>query len=63
MKRNYRMLDEKDDVTNNESSEKVDNVLISDLVIDRVGFNDVESTLVTLKQFLKQRPTNATPLM
>ena len=39
----------------------VDNVQISDVVIDRVGFKDVESALVTLKQFLEQRPSDVTP--
>ena len=43
--------------TNTEPIEEVDNVQISDAVVDKVGFKDVESALVTLKQFLEQRPT------
>ena len=36
------MLDERDDAANN--------VHIGDVVVDRVGFKDVESALVTLKE-------------
>ena len=47
------MIDERDDTTNNVPIEEVDNVHIGDMVVDRVGFKDVESTLVTLKHFLE----------
>jgi hypothetical protein len=48
----------------NERDDEVDNVQIGDAVIDRAGFKNVENELVTLKQFLKQRPTNGnTPLI
>lgn len=56
------MLDERDDVANNGIIEKVDNVQIGDMVVDRVGL-DVASALVTLKQNLKQIPIAATPCM
>jgi hypothetical protein len=36
-----------------DSLTKVNNVQISDVVVDRVGFNDVESAVVTLKQFMQ----------
>jgi hypothetical protein len=42
------MLDERDDATNNEPIERVDKVQIGDMVVDRVGFKDVESALATL---------------
>jgi hypothetical protein len=45
------MLDERDDTINNVPIEEVDNVHIGDVVVDRVGFKDVESTLLTLKHF------------
>jgi hypothetical protein len=31
-----------------------------DVVVDKVGLKDVESALVTLKQFIEQRPTDVT---
>ena len=37
------MLDERGDATNNEPIEEVDNVQISDVVVDRVGSRDTES--------------------
>ena len=56
-------LDERDDAPDNEPIEEVDNMQIGDVVVDRVGFQDVESALLTLKQFLEQRPTGVTPLI
>ena len=50
------MLDERDNSTDNEPIEEVDNVQIGDVVVDRVGFKDVESAFVILKHFLEQRP-------
>ena len=44
------MLDERRDAFDNEPIEGVDNVQISDVVVDRVGFKDAKSALVTLKQ-------------
>jgi hypothetical protein len=56
------MLDGRGDAVDNEPIEEVDNVQISDVVIDSLGFkDDVESALVTLKQFLEQRPSDVTP--
>ena len=37
------MLDERGDAADNEPIEEVDNVQISDVLVDRVGFKDVES--------------------
>jgi hypothetical protein len=56
------MLDEGGDVDDNDPIEDVDNVQISDVVVDGVEFK-VESALVSLKQFLKQRPTKVTPFI
>ena len=36
---------------------------ICKLVVDRVGFKNVESALVTLKQLLEQWPTDVTLLI
>ena len=47
------MLDGRGDATDNEPIEKVDNVQIGDVVVDRVEFKDVESALAMLKQKLK----------
>ena len=47
------MLDEKDDATDNKPVEEVDNVQVGDVVVDGIGFKDVESALVTLKQFME----------
>ena len=41
------MLNERDNATNNEPIEEVDNVQIGDVVVDRVGFKDAKSALVT----------------
>ena len=43
------MLDERGDAIDNEPIEEVDNVIIGDVVIDRVGFKDAKSELVTFK--------------
>ena len=56
-------LDERDDAPNNEPIEEVDNMQIGVVVVDRLGFQDVESALLTLKQFLEHRPTGVTPLI
>ena len=34
-----------------------------ELVVDRVGFKDVENALLTLNSFMKQDPINVTPLI
>ena len=60
---NRGMLDEGDDATNNELIEEVDNMQISDEVVDRIGFKDAKSELVTLKKLLEQRHTNVTPFI
>src|ERR1700738_5238259 len=57
------MLDERHDAADNEPIEEVDNVQIGDVVVDRVGFKDAKKALVTLRQFLKQKPTDVTPLI
>ena len=57
------MLDERHDATDNEPIEEVDNVQIGDVVVDKVGFKDAKNALVTLKQFLEQRPTDVAPLI
>jgi hypothetical protein len=33
-----------------------DNVQIGELVVDRVGFKDIENALVTMNQYLEQKP-------
>jgi hypothetical protein len=42
---------------------KLTNVQISDVVVDRVGFKDDESALMTLKQFLEQILVDVTPFI
>ena len=42
------MLDERDDATDNEPIEEVDNVQVGDAVVDRVGLEDFESAIVAL---------------
>ena len=42
------MLNERDVVANNEPIEEANNVQIGDVMVNRVGFKDVESSLVTL---------------
>ena len=56
------MLNEGDVVANNEPIEEVDNVQIVDMVVNRVGFKDVESSLVTLEIISQQIPDDVTPL-
>ena len=53
----------KEVATNNEPTVEVDNVQINDVVVDRVGFKNVEIALVTLKFLLEQRPTYVTPFI
>jgi hypothetical protein len=55
------MFDEIDNATDSEPIGRVDIVEIGDVLVDRVGFMDVESALVTLKHFSKHKPTNVTP--
>ena len=43
------MLDEIDDATDNEHVEEDDNVQIGVVVVDKVGFKDVESALHRLR--------------
>ena len=57
------ILDDKYNAIDNELIEIVDNVQIDDVVVDRVRVKDVESTLMTLKQFLQQIFTDVTPLI
>ena len=45
------MLDGRGDALDNEPIEEVNNVQFSDVLVDRVGFKDVESTPLTLKHF------------
>lgn len=49
------VLHERDDAADNEPIEEVDDMRIGDVVVDRVGFKDVGSAQVTLKQFQKQK--------
>lgn len=44
------MMDDNDDVVDKEPNEEVHNVQIGE-VVDRVGFNDAKSALVTLYPF------------
>ena len=39
------------------------NVQINDVAVDRVGFKDDESALMTLNQFLEQRLVDVTPFI
>ena len=43
--------------------DEVDNVQIGDVMVNRVGFKDVESALVTLKSSVKQRSIDVPPLL
>ena len=45
------MLDGRGDAAGNRPIEEVDNVQITDVLVDRVGFKDFERALATLKQF------------
>ena len=51
-------FDERDNAPDSKPIKEVDDVHVS----DRVGLKDVESALVTLKQFLEPRPNDVTPL-
>jgi hypothetical protein len=55
-------LVERDDAPDNEPAE-VDNVQIGDVVVDRAGFHDIESALLTLKQFLEHIIIGVTPFI
>lgn len=59
------MLDQKDYATHNEPIEDNDIVQLGDLVVDKVGFKDVESAFmtITLKRCLEQRPIDVTTLI
>jgi hypothetical protein len=58
------MLDERDDARDHELIVEVDNVQTCGGVVgDIVGFNVVESALVTLKQILRERLIDVTPLI
>ena len=57
------MLDGGGHATDNELIEEIDNVQISDVVVDKVGFEDAKSALTTLKQILEQRPIDVTPFI
>lgn len=52
------IFNKRDNTIDNAPIEKAHNVKIGDVLVNRVEFKDVESTLVTLKQFLEQMPTN-----
>lgn len=56
------MLNDIFDVVTNEAIKAVSNVQIGD-VVDRVGFKDIKSVLITLKQFLEQRLIDVIPLI
>ena len=57
------VLDERDDASNNEPINEIDNVQIGDAVVNGVGYKDVESISVTFKpEKIEQRSTNVTPL-
>ena len=47
------MLDGGGDATNNKPIKEVNIVQINNVVVGRVGFEDVESALVTLNQLLE----------
>ena len=57
------MLDAGGDIPDNEPIEEVENVQISDLVVDRVKIKYAKSALVTLNNFLEQRHVDVTPFM
>ena len=57
------MVDEGDDAIDNEFINKVVNLQIGDVVVNRIGFKNVESVVMTLKQSSEQRPINVRPLM
>jgi hypothetical protein len=47
-----------EEIISNLNNEEVYWKPIGNVVVDRVGFKDVESTLVAFYQILEQRPTN-----
>jgi hypothetical protein len=57
------MLDERDAATDNEHIKEVDNVQIRDVVVNKVGFKNVESALVTSKFFLEPKTSDVTPFI
>lgn len=60
---NYRHAWCKRYATDNESIEEVDNVQINDVVVDMVGFKNVESALVIFKQFFWTKTIDVAPLI
>lgn len=56
------ILDERDDATDNEPMQEVDNVQIGDVLVNKVGFKDAKSA-VTLKHFWEQKSIDVTPLI
>ena len=54
--------DERDDVSDIDPIEEVENVQIDDVVVDSVGFKNIESALVILYQFLEEILTDVTLL-
>ena len=57
------MLDERDDAVDNKPIEEVHIVWISNVMVYRIRFKDVEIAILTWKQFLEQKPTFVTPLI
>jgi hypothetical protein len=57
------MLNERDGATDNSPLEEVDNTQVGDVVVNKVGFRDAKSALVTCKQLLDQNPSDVTPLI
>ena len=57
------VLDERNGATVNEPNIETDNVQIGDVLVNKVRLKDVESVLMTFKQFLEQNPIDATPLI
>lgn len=49
------MLNERDDAIDNELIEEVDDMQISDVVEDWVGFKDVENAWLTLEKKLEKK--------
>ena len=57
------MLDDRDDEIDNEPIEETHSVQIGDVVVDRVGFKDIDCALVTLTRFLEQMPIDDAPII
>ena len=55
------MLNEIDVAVDSEPIKEVDNVQIGDVLVDRIRFEDDDSALATLKQFLEQIPIVVPP--